>query len=98
VATARRHWPALVVLAILAWAVPAWAEGDFSAAEHTRQTIFRPAEKPGFTSWVGAWTMPDGDLMVSFTQATGPLEGRPRAPKDVQTKLAWPRRGSRATT
>ena len=58
--------------------------------EHQRQTIYHSPQKPGFTSWVGAWTMPDGSLMVSFTQATGPVDGRPQAPKDVQKRLTWP--------
>jgi photosystem II stability/assembly factor-like uncharacterized protein len=66
---------------------------EFAAYEHQRQTIYHSPQTPGFTSWVGAWTMPDGDLMVSFTQATGPLEGRPPAPKDVQDKLTWPPAG-----
>lgn len=64
--------------------------GEFVASEHRRQTIYRSPQKPGFTSWVGAWTMPDGSLMVSFTQATGPVEGRPQAPQEVQHKLTWP--------
>jgi hypothetical protein len=34
--------------------------------------------------------MPDGSLMISFTQATGPVQGRPQAPKEVQEKLTWP--------
>ncbi|MCX7426182.1 MAG: sialidase family protein [Planctomycetia bacterium] len=67
--------------------------GSFAAVGHTRQTIYHSPQTPGFTSWVGAWTMPDGSVMISFTQATGPVEGRPRAPKDVQHKLAWPPEG-----
>ena len=63
---------------------------EYSAIEHQRQTIYHSPQTPGFTSWVGAWTMPDDSLMVSFAQATGPVEGRPRAPKEVQYKLAWP--------
>ena len=35
-------------------------------------------------------TMPDGSIIVCFTQATGPLEGRPRAPLEVREKLSWP--------
>src|SRR6187549_137975 len=58
--------------------------------EHQRQTIYHSPQKPGFTSWVGAWTMPDDSLMVSFTQATGPVDGRPAAPKDIQRRLTWP--------
>lgn len=61
-----------------------------SAVEHQRKTIYHSPQTPGFTSWVGAWTMPDGSLMVSFTQATGPVDGRPQAPPDVQRRLAWP--------
>lgn len=63
---------------------------DVVGVDHQRQTIYRSPQKPGFTSWVGAWTMPDGDLMVSFTQATGPAEGRARAPETVQQRLSWP--------
>lgn len=62
-------------------------------ADHERQTIYHSPQKPGFTSWVGAWTMPYDSLMVSFTQATGPVEGRSPAPKEVQRKLAWPPEG-----
>ena len=68
-------------------------EAQFSAVEHTRQTIYHSPQKPGFTSWAGAWTMPDGSLMVCCTQATGPVNGRPRAPKEVQHQLSWPPRG-----
>lgn len=64
-----------------------------TAVEHQRKTIYHSPQKPGFTSWVGAWTMPDDSLMVSFTQATGPVDGRPLAPKDVQRRLTWPPAG-----
>src|ERR1700720_3744239 len=80
-----------LILAAAAW--PAFnvrADDEFSAIEHTRQTIYHSPQKPGFTSWVGAWTMPDSSLMVSFTQATGLAKDRPQAPKDVQQKLNWP--------
>src|SRR5438552_269398 len=63
---------------------------SLTAERHARKTIYHSPQKPGFTSWVGAWAMPDGSLMVSFTQATGPLKDRPRAPKAVQEKLSWP--------
>ena len=62
----------------------------FVAVDHQRLTIYHSPDKPGYTCWVNAWVMPDGALMVSFTQATGPVEGRPRAPKEVQQKLSWP--------
>lgn len=75
--------------------LPAGAEADeFTAAEHQRQTVYHSPQKPGFTSWVGAWVMPDGSVMTSFTQATGPLKNRRAAPKDVQEKMNWPPKGS----
>lgn len=85
---------ALVVLLLMPLIAAPAEEAKFSAAEHQRQTIYHSPQKPGFTSWVGAWMMPDGSLMVSFTQATGPVEGRPQAPKEVQHKLTWPPPGS----
>jgi hypothetical protein len=90
---------AVVVLIVVATAVAcrptvqACAE-EFSAVEHKRLTIYHSPQAPGFTSWVGAWIMPDGDLMTCFTQATGPINGRPQAPKDVQEKLNWPPKGA----
>ncbi|MBI3865862.1 MAG: exo-alpha-sialidase [Planctomycetia bacterium] len=85
-------WASTVVLTILTLGAfaPAASAAEFSAGEHTRKTIYHSPQTPGFTSWVGAWVMPDGSLMVSFTQATGPIEGRQPAPKDVQHKLTWP--------
>jgi hypothetical protein len=62
----------------------------FQAVEHARKTIYHSPDQPGYTSWVGAWMMPDASLMVCFTQATGPLENRPRAPAEIRRKLVWP--------
>ncbi|MBI2481057.1 MAG: hypothetical protein HYV60_21210, partial [Planctomycetia bacterium] len=81
----------LVLAAFAICALVATGSADeFRAVEHQRQTIYHSPQKPGFTSWVGVWTMPDGSLMISFTQATGAIEGRPRAPAEVQLKLTWP--------
>lgn len=63
---------------------------DFAAVEHQRHTIYHSPQSPGFTSWCGAWIMPDGDMMVCFTQATGPVEGRPQASPEIQHRLGWP--------
>lgn len=71
------------------WVQDVRAEDDFSAVEHQRTTIYHSPQTPGYTCWVGAWIMPKGDLMVAFTQATGPVEGRPKAPKDVMERLSW---------
>lgn len=93
--THRSQSPLPVLLAALALhelVAPAIAD-QFSVTDHQRNTIYHSPQKPGFTSWVGAWTMPDGSLMISFTQATGPAEGRPQAPKEIQQRLAWPPTG-----
>jgi hypothetical protein len=37
--------------------------------------------------------MPDESLMVCFTQVTGPVKGRPQAPRDVWEKLGAPDHG-----
>jgi hypothetical protein len=77
-------------LALLVWDLRPIPAAEVVGVEHQRQTIYRSPQQPGFTSWVGAWTMSGGDLMVSFTQATGPVAGRPRAPAEVQHRLSWP--------
>src|SRR5438034_10607690 len=95
----RRRDQAIVVLMVVATAVVcrptnrACAD-EYSAVEHKRQSIYHSPQKPGFTSWVGAWIMPDGSLMTCFTQATGPIKDRPQAPKDVQARLNWPPTGA----
>lgn len=84
----------LLSFAAIMSGVTSQAADQFNAVEHKRQTIYHSPQTPGFTSWVGAWTMPDGSLMVSFTQATGPATGRPQAPADVQKQLNWPPAGA----
>ena len=64
--------------------------GNFVAVGYQRRTVYHSPAKPGYTCWVNAWVMPDGAIMVSFTQATGPVQGRPRAPEEVRQKLDWP--------
>lgn len=81
----------LIWTACIASSIQLAAEGkEFQSAGHARLAIYHSPQTPGFTSWCGAWTMPDGSLMVSFTQATGPVDGRPQAPADVRQKLNWP--------
>jgi hypothetical protein len=55
------------------------AERTFRSTPVARRTIYHSPQTPGYTCWVGAWTMPDNSLMVTFKQATGPLAGRPRS-------------------
>lgn len=84
----NRLLAALMFFAASQPTLPAQAD-DYTALEHRRESIYRSPQKPGYTCWTGAWIMPDGDLMVAFTQATGPVEGRAKAPKEVMEKLSW---------
>lgn len=84
--TSRLTLAALILFPL----IPTAGADEFVAVDYNRQTIYHSPQTPGYTCWVGAWTMPDGSMMVSFTQATGPVEGRPQAPKDIQEKLCWP--------
>ncbi len=59
------------------------------AVNHSRRTIYHSPQTPGYTCWTGVWNMPDGNLMVSFTQATGPIDGRPKAPQEIMHRLSW---------
>jgi len=57
---------------------------SLAARDFERRTIYHSPQSPGYTCWVGAWQMPeksapDNSLMVTFKQATGPLEGRQRS-------------------
>ena len=61
----------------------------FRAESFTRKVVYHSPQTPGYTCWTGAWTMPDGSLMISFTQAIGPVAGRPKAPPEVLAKLNW---------
>jgi len=79
-----------LVAAALIVPLPPAPAAEYTAVGHKRRTIYHSPQKPGYTCWLGAWTMPDGGLMISFTQATGPVKGRRRAPKVVQQKLNWP--------
>lgn len=66
------------------------AKKGLEAIHYQRRIIYHSPQTPGYTSWVYAWGMPDNSIMVTFYQATGPVEGRLRASMEVQEKLAWP--------
>lgn len=87
------NWTFLIVVSVCVGAGAQAGDDEFEAVDYERLAIYHSPQTPGFTSWAGAWTMPDDSLMISFTQATGPVEGRPRAPRDVQHKLTWPPTG-----
>ncbi len=86
---AQRLILAFVALMLAVFGPVAGAD-EYAAVGHARQTIYHSPQTPGYTCWTAAWTMTDGTLMVSFTQATGPVEGRPQAPEEVRKKLDWP--------
>ena len=69
---------------------PRWS---VTASDHQRRTIYHSPQTPGFTSWTGAWLTPKDELMVVFTQATGPIKNRRRGPKALLEKLNWPPAG-----
>jgi hypothetical protein len=66
-------------LALSAYAVADEADSRVWAENYSRKTIYHSAQKPGYTCWAGEWQMPDGALMVTFKEATGPVRGRPQA-------------------
>lgn len=78
------------ILALLATAQTWGAYSSYVAVGHTHRLIYHSPQSPGFTSWVGAWIMPDRSIMISFTQATGPLQGRPSAPETIRRRMSWP--------
>ncbi len=64
-----------------------------TATDVRRFPVYHSPHTPGYTCWAGVLLMPDGSLMVTFNQATGPLTGRPSAPPEVLEVLSWPPRG-----
>ena len=71
--------------AVCAEGIEKYVGHDFS-----RRQIYHSPQTPGYTCWVGAWLMPDESFMICFTQATGPLEGRPAISDELRKKLSWP--------
>lgn len=68
----------------------AHAAENYIATGFSRRTIYHSPQKPGYTAWVGAWFMPDKSIMICFTQATGPVKGRPPASRELREKLQIP--------
>jgi hypothetical protein len=65
---------------------------QFEAVGYKQLPVYHSPQTPGLTEFVGATTLPDGSLLTSFVQATGP-KTRPRAPANLQRFLAadgWP--------
>lgn len=56
---------------------------DVVVKDYERRTIYHSPQTPGYTCWAYMWRMSDGGTMVTFTQATGPTEGRKRAPAEI---------------
>src|SRR5690349_23595578 len=66
---------------------------EWVASGLSRKTVYHSPQKPGYTSWAGAWVMADGSLMICFTEATGPVKGRGQAPEALWRKLGMADRG-----
>jgi hypothetical protein len=87
----------VVLLAALAVsAAQAHADPAVTAVQYQRRQIYHSPQTPGYTCWLGAWVMSDDSIMISFTQATGPIPGRPKAPENIREKLSWPPAGHEA--
>jgi hypothetical protein len=82
--------PSVAVPAAATAAVAAKPLQGLEAVDYRRRTIYHSPQTPGFTCWCYAGIMPDQSILLGFYQATGPKDGRPRAPMDVQKKLSWP--------
>src|SRR5581483_351555 len=78
---------ACLTIMLLVAAAPGGDGRELPAVEFARRTIYHSPQVPGYTCWVGAWVMPDRSLMVTFKQATGPLQARPRAPEPLRRQL-----------
>jgi hypothetical protein len=91
------RWQCLIIAAVVAVSScrAVAAPGGYVATDVTSKTIYHSPQSPGFTCWVGAWIMPDKSMMVSLTQATGPLKDRPRTdPKTLAHFPGWPPNGN----
>lgn len=47
---------------------------DGQVQNFQQKTIYHSPEKPGYTSWVGLWQLPNGTIQCDFSQATGPTD------------------------
>ncbi|MBS0664307.1 MAG: exo-alpha-sialidase [Verrucomicrobia bacterium] len=77
------------VCALLAVLATAAGAVEVTAIDARHTTLYHSPEHPGYTCWTGAWLMPDGDVMVAFTQATGPRHGRMQAPPELLRQMSW---------
>jgi hypothetical protein len=57
------------------------------AVAHQHRMIYHSPQTPGFTSWAQIWCMRDGTPVVTFTQATGPVQGRKPASADILNRM-----------
>jgi hypothetical protein len=93
--TSRRLSRTLIGLAFLAGPIAAVASWQLArpspsarsvpsvhAEQFKRTTIYESRDQPGYTSWVGAWSMPDDSLMVGFVEAQGNVK-RASSPPSV---------------
>ena len=56
---------------------------EVQVSESQQKTIYHSPQTPGYTCWTCVWCMPDGSQMLTFSQVTGPLEGRKRASAEI---------------
>src|SRR5437868_9660701 len=63
------------------------AKKNVIGREWQRKTLYHSPQTPGYTCWVGAWQMSDKSSMVSFKQATGPVNDRPHTSEELLARL-----------
>jgi hypothetical protein len=96
----------LLIAGVVAWPFASGGDDDDTGSQAPaiasvrahdleQATIYRSPQSPGYTSFVGAWIMPDSSLITAFVQATGELDPtkRERAPESVQRVLGPAHRG-----
>lgn len=42
-----------------------------AAGNVTESVIYHSSQTPGYTAWVGLWSMPGGEIMTNFVEAKG---------------------------
>jgi hypothetical protein len=61
----------LGLLLTSAWSLSPEPSIMLAAGNVTERVIFHASQTPGYTAWVGLWSMPGGEIMTNFVEAKG---------------------------
>lgn len=75
-------WKFVALFAVCTAILPILGMGNHALAvefqgqvlAYQSKQLYHSPETPGYTSWTGLWTLPDGTIQCDFVQATGPRE------------------------